>query len=410
MNALTNFHLWPRNSVDALPALHDTVSGTWITGFHPIVRYLSALNPRWDLDAHLTASSSQPSQEQVTSVSASANAAATRAADLTAYTTFLQTTAPPLLALSLYVSSANWAATTRPAFSTLLPFPLAWTEPPVLRNRMCEVAAHLGLSDLNIDAAGEENGGRSNDEGFLKIPESLRPRGPRGVRAALSPEQTALFRLEAAAGDGCLAVLEDLKRQGEMDGRRFFLSSHDGNSDSQTTTTEGQDKPTTLDCLAFAYLALMLVPEVPRPWLRDLIRRRYECLSLFVDGIRDELFGGDIHGDALLPWQSSSSSSPSPSHQPWRLTRFIRGVFNAVIPDEYLMPREKASTQQLLQQQQRTARKLLRVLVHSLTGASLVGGVAAMILYRHMAPLGSFVYRWEVQRRRFGAAGAFFGI
>lgn len=341
------------------------------------MRYLSALNPRWDLDADL-------GQE------------AAAAADLIAYRTFLQTTAPPLLALSLYVSSANWAATTRPAFSSLLPFPLAWTEPPALRKRMCDVAAHLGLSDLNIDAAGEDESSSTDDRGFLKIPERLRPRGLPGVRAALSPEQTALFRLEAAAGEGCLAVLEDLKRQGEVDGRRFFFLGHN---------KETQDRPTSLDCLAFAYLSLMLVPEVPRPWLRDLIRRRYECLSLFVDGIRDEILGGGDSSE-VLPWQQHPSSS---SQQPWRLTRFARGVMTAIIPSEYLMPREKAP---LKESKQKTKKQLLRALANPLVGTSIVGGVAGLFLNRQyiLGPFGSLVYRWEVQRRRFGAAGAFFGI
>lgn len=366
--------------VDALPALCVTRSDTWISGFQPIVTYLSALDSRWDLDAHLR-------QE------------AAAAADLIAYRTFLQTTAPPLLALSLYVSSANWAATTRPAFSSLLPFPLAWTEPPALRKRMCDVAAHLGLSDLSIDAAAEDESSSSSsstdDRGFLKIPERLRPRGLPGVRAALSPEQTALFRLEAVAGEGCLAVLEDLKRQGEVDGRRFFSFGHG---------KETRDRPTSLDCLAFAYLSLMLVPEVPRPWLRDLIRRRYECLSLFVDGIRDEILGGGDSSD-VLPWQQQHPSQ----QQPWRLTRFARGVMTAIIPSEYLMPREKAPRNEA---KQKTKTQLLRALARSLVGTSLVGGAAGLFLNRQyvLGPFGSAVYRWEVQRRRFGAAGAFFGI
>lgn len=379
-----------------MPALRDTASDVWVTGFHPIVSYLSALDPRWDLDA------------------AHAHHHQHHRHHLTAYTTFLQTTAPPLLALSLYVSSANWAAATRPAFTTLLPFPLAWTEPPAVRRRMCHVAAHLGLSDLNIDAAGREDEGSSTDDrGFLKIPERLRPRGPRGVRAALSPEQTALFRLEAAAGEGCLAVLEDLKRQGELDGRRFFWFGNDHDDDGKTTTTAAQDKPTSLDCLAFAYLSLMLVPEVPRPWLRDLIRRRYECLSLYVDGIRDEILGGGDPYDAL-PWQRPTTSSQP---VPWRLVRFARGVVTAIIPDDYLTPREKAprGTKDPTKQKTKAQQQLWRALANALVGTSVVSGAAGLLLLLHqrqyvLGPFGSLVYRWEVQRRRFGAAGAFFGI
>lgn len=392
------------------------------------MRYLSALNPRWDLDAHLNRYTTTTKEDEESSSSQQQQdhhhqqEARRAVGDFTAYTTFLQTTAPPLLALSLYVSSANWAATTRPAFSALLPFPLTWTEPPALRNRMCDVAAHLGLSDLNIDAAGESDGNNSStdDRGFLKIPERLRPGGPRGVRAALSPEQTALFRLEAAAGQGCLAVLEDLKRRGEIDGRRFFFSSSSAatvsDEDGYEAVGNQAERPTSLDCLAFAYLALMLVPEVPRPWLRDLIRRRYECLSLFVDGIRDEIFGGDVVEGDCLPWAYlSPSSSASTHHQPWTLTRFARGVFTAIIPGEYLMPREgkyKNTSKQKTQTKAAASRKLLGALVKSFAGMSVIGGICGLILHRQhlLQPFGATVYRWEVQRRRFGAAGAFFGI
>ncbi len=68
-------------------------------------------------------------------------------------------------------------------------------------------------------------------------------------------------------------------------GKRYFLS------DSQ---------PCALDCLAFGYLAclgafgylaLMLAPDVPRPWLRDTVQRIYgSSLCTFVHDMRAELF------------------------------------------------------------------------------------------------------------------------
>lgn len=358
-------------TTDSLPALHDTGTGTWTTSFTPIVAHLGNLNPAWDLDARL-----DPSQR----------------ADSTAYAAFLSGTAAPLLALSLYVSSANWAGTTRPAYSTVLPFPLTWTEPLTIRKRMCHVADHLGLSDLNIDDTPEENAARSaadqDTRGFLKIPDRLRPRKA-GVKAFLSPEQTNLFRLEATARE-CLGVLADLKGQqeqhddggGSAGGRRFFLGNGDDGS-----------RPTALDCLAFGYLALMLVPEVPRPWLRDTMRRRYDCLCVFVDGVRDELFGGDV---ASLPWRPAGDDEV----EPWRVTRFASGGLKAVVPGEWLTGGESPS------HASKTG-AVLAALGSSVTALGLVGGV---LLYRHLSPFGSVLYRWETRRQNFGAAGAFFGI
>lgn len=362
---------------DSLPALHETESGVWSSGFTSITGRLRALGgDAWDLDRDLDVA---------------------QRADSAAYASFLRSSAAPLVALSLYVSSANWAATTRPAYSNILPFPLTWTEPLSIRHRMCDTADHLGLSDLNVD----DDGGRSaqaqqassatgeSTDGFLKIPDRLKPLR-RGVKAALSPEQTALFRLEAVAND-CLAVLTDLKAASEMEGagERFFFPS---------TTS-----PSSLDCLAFAYLALMIVPDVPRPWLKDLVRRRHESLALFVDVTRDALFGGDVASS--LPWADPSSRGPG--GQPSALTRFVRDVVAASVPRAWAVrdaPSRSAAAMS-------TAGRGSSVLAALGSSAAVLGILGSAVLYRHMPPLGSALYRWEMPRRRaFGAAGALFGV
>lgn len=272
----------------------------------------------------------------------------------------------------------------------MLPFPLTWTEPPAARRRMARVAAHLGLDDdLNIDEAAAGDRARAaadhDSRGFLKVPERLRSlRRGGGVRAALSPEHTALFRLEAV-GIECLGVLADLKAQHGEEGR-FLL---------------GGETPTALDCLAFGYLALMLVPEVPRPWLRDLMRRRYDCLCVFVDGVRDELFGGDV---ASLPWATGAVES-----EPWKMMRFARGVVEAVVPDEWLIvdASSRDEGKRWAGKKKSSGAVVLSSLLNSAAGLGLVGSV---LLYRHLSPFGSAFYRWEMPRRTFGAAGALFGL
>lgn len=382
---------------DSLPALQETGSGAWSSGFTSITGRLRELGgDAWDLDRGLDVA---------------------RRADSAAYASFLRSSAAPLVALSLYVSSANWAATTRPAYGSILPFPLTWTEPLSIRHRMCDAADHLGLSDLNVD---EDGGGRAQEgssssaatgeatDGFLKVPERLKPLR-RGVKAALSPEQTALFRLEAVAND-CLAVLTDLKAASEMEGaseRSFLPSSAPPTSTSPTTTT-----CTSLDCLAFGYLALMLVPDVPRPWLRDLVRRRHEDLALFVDTTREAVFGGDPFGPELLtskdvfstlPWADPASQVSG--GQSWALTRFVRGVVASSMPRQWTIRDAPSSSQAA------SSSAGLSVLAALGSGAALLGVLGSALLYRHMPPLGAALYRWETPRRRaFGAAGALFGI
>lgn len=366
---------------DSLPALHEPGSGVWSSGFTSITGRLRDLGgAAWDLDRDLDVS---------------------QRADSAAYASFLRSSAAPLVALSLYVSSANWAATTRPAYSSILPFPLTWTEPLSIRHRMCDSADHLGLSDLNID----DDGGRAaqaqqtssatseSTDGFLKVPDRLKPLR-RGVKAALSPEQTAVFRLEAVAND-CLAVLADLKAAAEVEGageRSFFPSSSPSSAASSS-----------LDCLAFGYLSLMLVPDVPRPWLKDLARRRHESLALFVDATRDAVFGGDVASS--LPWADPSSRE---HEQPSALTRFVRDLVTASVPSAWAVRDAPVMSAAASSTARGHGSSVLAALG---SGAAVVGILGSAVLYRHMPPLGAALYRWEMPRRRaFGAAGVLLGF
>ena len=305
-------------------------------------------------------------------------------ADQTAYSAFLPAHAGPLVALSLYVSSANWAATTRPAYSALLPFPLTWTEPPALREQMARRAAHLGLSSLDTDAdpAAAAADPAQSEHGLFAIPERLRPRPRRGVADALTPEQKARIRLEEEAVS-CLSVLAEL----QAGGKEKWLLRPDG--------------PTALDCLAYGYLALMLVPDVPRAWLREVMTAKYAGLCAFVAHVRTDVFQG-----AKIPWAEPASLSAADVG-----VRFVRGAL-ASIPvvggelDRWLVARRREERQDdvssgmaLVRRTSRRADWLL-ALGAALGGAAVVAGVA---WYRSLPPFGSPLYRY--QRSRPGLLG-----
>ncbi|EOO03235.1 putative mitochondrial import receptor subunit protein [Phaeoacremonium minimum UCRPA7] len=352
----------------ALPALYDTETQSWITGFSDIVTYLGSQNLEHDLDVDLTSA---------------------QKADSTPYSVFLATNASPLVALSLYVSSANWAGTTRPAYSKILTFPLTWTEPTAVRSAMAQKAEHLGLSSLDTDSeatsSSESGAAAADDSGFFHIPKSLQlPK--RGVSAALSPEQTAQIRLDAVASD-CLSVLAELKGD-----KKFLL--RDG-------------RPTALDCLAFGYLALMLVPEVPRPWLQTVLRKRYGGLCAFVEEVRRDCFG-----ERVLPWSVDRPSRTVLSIS----SRFAHGamrVFPVFGEDwhRWMVRRRKADSDKGKPWDGgRDTNAIILAVCGGLTGAALLGGA---LLYRHLMPFGSPLYRYERERRGlagFGAAGSFLGI
>ena len=138
---------------------------------------------------------------------------------------------------------------------------------------MAAKADHLGFSSLDTDSTNDPSSTES--EALFSIPERLRPSyRAHAVSSALSAEDKATIRLEAAA-EACLRTLSQ------------WLGNHD-----QDWTFLGTKTPTSFDYLAFGYLALMLVPEVPSSWLRRLLRRSYPDLCTFVAKVQDAAFTG----------------------------------------------------------------------------------------------------------------------
>ena len=62
-----------------------------------------------------------------------------------------------------------------------------------------------------------------------------------------------------------------------------------------------KDGVSSLDCLTFAYLALALLPDVPQPWLANLMEARYPTLCVFVRDLNQTFFGGPIDPKDVFP-------------------------------------------------------------------------------------------------------------
>ncbi|KAH7156348.1 Tom37 C-terminal domain-containing protein [Dactylonectria macrodidyma] len=253
---------------NTLPALHH--DSAWTTGYWPIVNYLVTNSRCAELDASLT-----PIQH----------------ADRVAYGAFLAAHAAPLLDLSLYVSAANWSAATRPAFSALLPFPLTWTVPPLIRADAVKRVEHLGFADMDSDF--DPNGGLHLTAGRDALPETFRRHLParttRTVHEEMTPEQAVAIRLHGVTED-CLSVLEDLMKS---------------SGDEKPMTFFGTEKPTSLDCLAYGYLALMRDAPVPRSFLKDWIVAKAPRLSKFVDVMKSR----SLASATSLPWAESQNAT-----------------------------------------------------------------------------------------------------
>jgi hypothetical protein len=341
-----------------LPALHDPSSSTWTSGFSRITAHLQTHPPTSFSDPSLPSPLEQ--------------------ADSTAYIAFLTQHAAPLLSLSLYVSSANYAAATRPAYSAILPFPLPWTEPPAVRAAMVRRAEHLGMSSLDTDARAErerEEEKRVAAEGWVTVPSALKlgRQKEKGVGGMLSPEQKARIRLEGLAAE-VLDVLGEVE-----DWRALTLSAR---------------------CLAFGYLALMMLPDVPRPWLREVMEARYPGLCDFVNGFRNDVFPEG----RTLPWAENKAGMTAAVVG----TRFARGVLGDV-PwiGEYWGPwwTAKKKRQVLAARGIKSGSRGDMLLVLG-AGLSLTLVGAGAFFYRSLPPFGEAVQVWRRPLGTLGGLGA----
>lgn len=162
---------------------------------------------------------------------------------------------------------------------------------------MVRRAEHLGMSSLDTDAEAEREEAAERAEaaaGWVQIPKGLLG-VKRGVGEALAPEQRTRIRLEGLAQE-VLDVLADVE-----------WDEHDPASQS----------------LAWAYLALMAVPEVPRTWLREIIQRKYPGLATFVVAKRAEWFAPGVK---QLPWKGKADHNGAVSV----VTRFSHGLVGGV--------------------------------------------------------------------------------
>ncbi|PWI72641.1 metaxin [Purpureocillium lilacinum] len=327
-----------------LPALcHD---GAWSSGYDEIVGYLKSKSLLPDLNTGLV----EVQQDECF-----------------AFMTYLDAHAAPLVDLSLYASAANWAATTRPAYSALLSFPLTWTVPTLIRAEAIKRVEHLGLAELDTDF--DPNAGLHLSAGRDALPETFRrhlplTRAKKTVREEMTPEQIVAIRLLGLAED-CLTTLDKFMSEGGSDEKhpRFF----------------DETQVSTLDCLAYGYLALMVKPQVPRSFLRDLLETKMPRLVKFVD----DMLPTD------LPWAAPEVPSLLTSS-----ARVLDSVIRHTpgVGDHYaneMRQRAEKGTTGIDQ------RAVVLFMALAATGAALGYGYHA---YKTLQPFGARSQLWRAQR------------
>lgn len=350
-----------------LPALNH--GGTWTSGYANIVSYLTGCG-RLSIDDDLT-----PLQK----------------ADSLAYATFLATRGAGLVATSLYVSPSAWVDVTRPAYSSLLRFPLTWTVPPAIRAAAIDKAAHLGVVHLAAEVDAEASSSSSSSQslaettstGFLRLRERL------GPSRALQPEHAAAIRLQHLAEDFC-SVLDEA-----LGAKRFFL--RDG------------DEPSSFDFLAYGYLQLMRV-RTPHPILKTALEKSYPRLVAFLGELRRSC-GRATQEDDLV-WQEPAA----PRGVLGVIGRFAEGSLEAVpgVGDSWARWRRGGVGDSSSRGGDDESAKDPSQLIVAVGGAvvsSVAAALGAVALFRALPLLGASTHRFEPARdktglRQFGEIGS----
>ncbi|KAI1827512.1 Tom37 C-terminal domain-containing protein [Xylaria intraflava] len=260
-----------------LPALfHD---GTWTSGYMNIISYLrhnltSYAKPLADIDGDLTPQ---------------------RRADALAYSSYLTTRGAGLVALSLYASPNAWVELTRPAYSALLPFPLTWTIPTAIRAAAVEMAENLGMgyiaTETEADEAASQGSAETTSTGFLRLRQRL------GPGRSMQPEQKAAIRFQQLAAE-FFTTLDEMRGS-----RKYML---------------GTARPSSLDFLAYGYLALMRV-QTPYPILASYLETNSRPSLRFLQMMEKQ------SRSYVLPRQD-----PQPRGMPRTISIFADGAIESI--------------------------------------------------------------------------------
>jgi len=199
-----------------------------------------------------------------------------------------------------------------------LPWYANYTVPPKRRDLARARTAHMGLDSLDVSMRAEESmaPGRGTASAEFEaakraagLPTDSKPaamsmgRG-KGLGGLLGTQQyAARFRLDAVSNE-LLEPLSDLL----------------GNGDHLLGTSQ----PSSLDCLAFGYLALMLYPAVPQAWLKETLSTKFPTLTTYIQRLRKDILTKEDVTPADVWAIATGSASPATEqsqyrHLPWTI-------------------------------------------------------------------------------------------
>lgn len=211
----------------------------------------------------------------------------------------LITHALPLLSHALYTST-NYHTHTRPAWHKIFGSHSSFAPSPCA-DRYSIAQKHtvaLGLSDTTLDdVSSDDTTGftpqQQQEARMISSTPSLLFRKRQTVQAALREQQSQTrFRLDGLVD----ALMEPIDA---MFGDGSYLLDDKGGI-------------TSIDCLAFGYLAMLLYPELSNNMIAETIRKRYPRVVRYVDHMRKEFFGNaEFNVEEILRAPLITSQDPS---------------------------------------------------------------------------------------------------
>lgn len=229
----------------------------------------------------------------------------------------------------------------------------------------------MGLAELDADL--DPNSGLHITAGSVAIPESFRKHLPlqqakKTVQDEMTPEQAAAIRLYSIS-ENCLGLLEEALATGKQEtGHPSFFGASGGLS--------------SLDCLAFGYLALLLRAPVPRSFARDWMEDNAPQLCGFVNSVQSK----------NLPTLGAVSLSPADKQTFAAATsRFADSVIRHIpgVGDHYSSEMRRRTEEKITGVDSRTCFAAFGLLA---TGCAAGFGV---YYYRQMPPFGLATQTWR---------------
>ena len=277
-----------------------------------------------------------------------------KSGEVLALSSHLQARLWPLIALSLFVSSANYASATRPSFGSTLSFPESWMLPHKSHRLATASCAHLGIESKDLDLlvdelAREQTNGLADAGPFTSDEIPNDQNSGKKVDPSIATRIKLRRRIDELVYAALAPFVSDLELPTEKETliqpNSKDMSSPDAKA-SKPRWLFSAPHPTLADLTALSLLSLAVLPYCDSPtgsvakkpsltntFLPSSINRQFPNLisSYLVPGLQDAFGGRTLPENSLthIPPAASRGNIEAKIGQidiPWRQTQSRGGL------------------------------------------------------------------------------------